>query len=84
MKDELDPVVQRQLGDKLSQLQAAANPPPRLPNPGNVNELPAPTPLEAVSSQQKVNQDLLAREIANEHRAAELLSQTDPRALPRI
>ncbi len=77
-KDELDPNLQKQLSDKLTNLRESMNPPRPLPALPGAGE-PLPTPLDQAANSQQVNQERLAREIANEHKIAQDLSQSDPR-----
>ncbi|QDU25291.1 Bacterial type II and III secretion system protein [Anatilimnocola aggregata] len=82
-KDQLDPEMQRQLGDKLTFLRANTAPAQPLPRPEGPG---APiSPLEQVNSQQELSRQRLVREFLAEASAAQALAQTDPRgALAKI
>lgn len=73
-RDTLDPAIRQNLKDKLTFLQAAVAPPVPLPRIDG-----QPAPLEEVAGKQNLIYQKLTREITSERKAAEELSQTDPR-----
>ncbi|WP_425616826.1 hypothetical protein NA78x_000486 [Anatilimnocola sp. NA78] len=77
-KEQLDPEVQKLLGDKLTFLRANTAPTQPMPRPdGPANPL---SPLEQVGSQQELNRQRMVREFTIEAKSAEQIAQSDPRA----
>lgn len=74
-KDQLDPLTQKQLADKLTSLRAGMAAPEKLLTP----EAGRPTAIDAVNAELDVNRQRLVREIAGEHKKAQETAQKNPR-----